>query len=64
MQTASAAMVRAVLQECTPKKEQIINAHGVCNKFLSNYSNVSQVNQTYYIRKALWAKGFDKMLEL
>merc|ERR1711920_1197389 len=57
----------SVLQTYAPEKEVIVNVHGVRNEFLQNvttFDNENDFHQTYFIGKTLWAKGFDKLLEL
>lgn len=54
----------AALPNYAQYKEQIMNVHGVRDEFLLKHPKFSRGNQTYFIGKILWAKGFDKMLQL
>lgn len=54
----------------TPYKEVTCNVHGVREEFLERPSDAKDTNndktyaQVYFIGKLIWAKGFDKVLDL
>ena len=67
-------MLSGTLPSLTPYKEVTCNVHGVRGEFLERPSDAKDTNnesacdekyaQVYFIGKLIWAKGFDKVLDL